>query len=270
MKRDPVACLESWSDELLSRSQRVRKLIGDAHWLSDGFHKEELVREFLTRYLPSNLRVSRGFIVPADHELSVSGEIDVLITDPNVEPPWFCEGNLVIAPPSSVVGHLHVKTKFARDELSNVLTSGSVASHIVRSIGSSRNLWFGGIFFAPPDTLNPEHLKKLIRGAIKSSCGDAKSKLSPACFPDVLAVLEGPVFLFKKPAATTGEAPSILLKAYACPKLGPALFLHNLCETVLTSEYASREQWNRLLADGSFQTIFHEQFSLEQTDENHD
>lgn len=93
MKRDPVACLESWSDELLSRSQRVRRLIGDAHWLSDGLHKEELIREFLARYLPPTLRVSRGFIVPADHELSVSGEIDVLITDTKTEPPWFSEGN---------------------------------------------------------------------------------------------------------------------------------------------------------------------------------
>src|SRR5205809_700262 len=98
MKRDPFACLESWSDELISRAQRVRRLISDAHWLSDGLHKEELVRQFLHQYLPPSIRVSRGFVVPADSGSPVSREIDVLLTDSNGEPPWLNEGNLVITP----------------------------------------------------------------------------------------------------------------------------------------------------------------------------
>jgi hypothetical protein len=50
MKMDTFACLESWADELLSHSQRVRTLISDAHWLSDNLHKEALGRKFLSRY----------------------------------------------------------------------------------------------------------------------------------------------------------------------------------------------------------------------------
>lgn len=88
MLRDPLACLESWSDELLSRASRVRNLIGDAHWLSDGHHKEELVRAYLVRHLPKAYRISRGFICSTDAKTRVSPEIDVLITDEAAELPW--------------------------------------------------------------------------------------------------------------------------------------------------------------------------------------
>jgi len=40
MKPNVHSYLCSWSDELVSRANRVRMLIGDAHWLSDGHHKE--------------------------------------------------------------------------------------------------------------------------------------------------------------------------------------------------------------------------------------
>lgn len=49
--------LESWSNELIARASRVRQLIGSRHWLSDGHHKEMLVREFLKRYLPVTLEI---------------------------------------------------------------------------------------------------------------------------------------------------------------------------------------------------------------------
>jgi len=37
--------LGSWAAELGARQNRVRMLIGDAHWLSDGHHKEAILRE---------------------------------------------------------------------------------------------------------------------------------------------------------------------------------------------------------------------------------
>lgn len=42
MEPEPCKCFESWSEDLKSRSDRVRRLIGDAHWLSDGHHRTPL------------------------------------------------------------------------------------------------------------------------------------------------------------------------------------------------------------------------------------
>ena len=104
MTRNAIACLESWADELLSRALRVRNLIGDAHWLSDGHHKEEIVREYLVRHLPQSLRVTRGFVCSTDADTRVSPEVDVLITDQESELPWFAEVALIITPPQRCSG----------------------------------------------------------------------------------------------------------------------------------------------------------------------
>ena len=57
---NPLSYLAISSQELEARAQRVRTLIGDAHWLSDGNHKEALLREFLRRYLPPELVITMG------------------------------------------------------------------------------------------------------------------------------------------------------------------------------------------------------------------
>ena len=41
----PQSYLESLAAELQSQSERVRSLIGSAHWLHDGRHKEHLLAE---------------------------------------------------------------------------------------------------------------------------------------------------------------------------------------------------------------------------------
>jgi hypothetical protein len=141
-------CLESWADELLSRANRVRNLIGDAHWLSDGFHKEELLRQFLTRHLPASLRVTRGFVRDSTTNTNVSPEIDVLVTDAEAELPWFFEGTLMIVPPSSVRAHLHVKTEIGPTELTSVFNSALRVYKTCEHTRDCGRLWSGGVFFA--------------------------------------------------------------------------------------------------------------------------
>ncbi len=93
MKAEPGECFESWSDELMSRSERVRKLIGPVNWLSDGHHKEELIRQFLLRHFSPRFRITRGFIYASEGN-RVSREIDVMVSDSEGEMPWFAEGDL--------------------------------------------------------------------------------------------------------------------------------------------------------------------------------
>jgi len=43
---------------ILALSDRVRHLIGDKHWLSDGEHKEQLIRKGIEAILPDGIKVS--------------------------------------------------------------------------------------------------------------------------------------------------------------------------------------------------------------------
>src|SRR5210317_2216194 len=106
MKADFSSYLESWSKELTSRSNRVRNLIGDAHWLSDGHHKEYIIRDFLKRLLPNRIKVTTGFVRPLNLENKCSTEIDVLVLDNHLQPPFFSEGGIDIVPPTSCIAHL--------------------------------------------------------------------------------------------------------------------------------------------------------------------
>lgn len=134
------AYFESWSQEIASRADRVRLLIGSKHWLSDGVHKEFLIREFLARHLPSGLNTGRGFIRKLDIDL-VSPEVDIIVADPRRHVPIFREGDLQIVPPSSVLATIEVKSTYRkqvlRDAMSNVYKVRSVT---VRH-GSGSDVW---------------------------------------------------------------------------------------------------------------------------------
>ena len=78
--------LRSWSEEFSVRSSRVRDIIGASHWLSDGQHKEIIVKEFLSDYLPNGVSVDNGFVcslypvmVITDKQLLQLGIVDPLI-----------------------------------------------------------------------------------------------------------------------------------------------------------------------------------------------
>lgn len=118
--------LESWTEELSARANRVRNLIGNRHWLTDGHHKEVIVREFLLRYLPSQLVIGSGFIKALDEDLC-STEIDILISDNLKHPAYFNEGGIQILPPSSVVAYIEMKSTFSSTSLCSALTGVSAS-----------------------------------------------------------------------------------------------------------------------------------------------
>ncbi len=62
IEQDLLAYRESISHELEIEKDRVRRLIGSDHWLTDGEHKEILLRTILHKYLPDTVRVGTGFV----------------------------------------------------------------------------------------------------------------------------------------------------------------------------------------------------------------
>ncbi len=135
---DNTKYLESWAEELMARANRVRDLIGDKHWLTDGHHKEVIVREFLRRYLPNCLEIGSGFIKPLDGDLC-STEVDILISNPTLHPAYFNEGGIQILPPSSVAAYIEMKSSFSS---SNFGTALKAISSTQESLGeNAKKVW---------------------------------------------------------------------------------------------------------------------------------
>ena len=101
----------SLNQELDTIKNRVRDLIGDAHWGEDGRYKEEKLKQILKNRLPQNLSVGTGFVINqiSHNENIVSKQIDILVYENNV-PPIFQEGDFVIVTQNSVKAIIEVKS----------------------------------------------------------------------------------------------------------------------------------------------------------------
>lgn len=160
MNPNTSAYLESWTEELRSRASRVRQLIGSAHWLSDGHHKEELVRDFIRRYLPSDLVVARGFIKTTTDFARCSPEVDILVSDLSRNAPLFIEGGLQIVDSTSVLALIEVKTAFSKSKLVNALTSVRRSLELA-TIGRSATSVFALVHFFTGDADGSSMLRAL-------------------------------------------------------------------------------------------------------------
>lgn len=93
------------AQELCALKDRVRQL--KRNWQADGEWKESVLRTILRRHLPTDVSVSRGFVVAAGGR--ESGQLDILIHR-NSRPVLFRDGDLVIVTPDAVCGIIEVKT----------------------------------------------------------------------------------------------------------------------------------------------------------------
>ena len=121
--------LKSWSAEINSKADRVRDLIGPAHWLSDGNYKEALIRSFVKTYVPVSLSIGHGFVKDSEQ---LSKEQDILIIDPTVDPPFLREDDFQVVPQTSVVATIEVKSSFNKDTLKNALQNVASVKRIIK------------------------------------------------------------------------------------------------------------------------------------------
>lgn len=192
-KPDPSAYLESWAQELEARAKRVRNLIGDAHWVSDGSHKEALLREFLRRYLPSGLVIANGFVRSPSAENNCSPEIDVLVADPRVHPPLFAEGDLQIVPPTCVVAHVEVKTTFSVANLDSALANISKTQRVISKYADSSRVWRCICFYSIPESRTASSVIETIAQSIQSLFANLDSSITNEvrwhCLPTCIATV---------------------------------------------------------------------------------
>ncbi|WP_291593367.1 DUF6602 domain-containing protein [Bacteroides sp.] len=115
---------ESITQELDVVKNRVRNLIGDAHWGEEGRFKEVVLKNVLRKFLPNNLSVGTGFIIKATglgDEMKISKQLDIIIYD-NSLPLLFSEGDFIITTYKNVRGIIEVKSNITHNTLSNVIS----------------------------------------------------------------------------------------------------------------------------------------------------
>lgn len=223
MKPNVPAYLQSWSAELLSRANRVRQLIGDAHWLSDGHHKEELLRDFLSRYLPSDLVVSRGFVTLGGETARCSPEVDILVSDLQLNAPLFNEGGLQIVDPSSVTAIIEVKTQFGRPALVDALTATCRSRSIVGIKRDLNQVWTGIVMYG--GSREPDSILNTLESAVTEAArlGTEQGWLGVGCWPTALVILDGVVVFIRN------DDPGLLeLRLFALKELSIACAIADL------------------------------------------
>ena len=183
---DVFAYYDSLATELLAQADRVRSLIGDAHFLTDGHHKENLLRHQLLRYLPSGITATRGFLLSPQQLDSPSKEQDIVLIDRNYEIPFFFDGDVVIAPPRSAVAALSVKSTMdsssVADTLNNQLSAVTVASHDT----DAPSIYIGGYYFrsssSTPSTIVGWMTRAFEDAFTKTNGALARALGSPWCY----------------------------------------------------------------------------------------
>jgi hypothetical protein len=93
---EPQSYLLSLSVEMQSRANRIRHLIGDVHFLTDGHHKEYVLQAMLQKFLPAGLICARGFVVRDQALSAISREQDLLLVDARRCAPLFYECGVIV------------------------------------------------------------------------------------------------------------------------------------------------------------------------------
>jgi len=154
IRQDFLSYQESINKEIQIAKDRVRNLIGQKHWQTDGEHKEEIVRSVLRVHLPETTRIGKGFVCfppssynsPAN-EGSSSGQIDILITSKDA-PTLYKQGDLVFVTADAVRAIIEIKTELrtgngkqsARKVLKKLVDE---AERIRKRAGMDKNFWVG-------------------------------------------------------------------------------------------------------------------------------
>ncbi|MBZ4646927.1 MAG: hypothetical protein JG777_2416 [Clostridia bacterium] len=126
---------KSIGEEICSTKDRIRFLMNNTHFLTDGELKESILRQVIRRYLPEHIKIARGFIHNGE---ACSSQVDVLIYDSKY-PVLFKEGDLVFVTPDSVRAVIEVKARQNITDLRYTLSKLNQIAELVSDI----NCFFG-------------------------------------------------------------------------------------------------------------------------------
>ena len=231
--------LASIANELASQSNRVRDLIGSRHWLSDGHHKEFLLRTLVRRHLPSGTLACRGFVIsPVEPELC-SNEQDILIVDTTREAPVFYQGGLAVCFPRTLLGTISVKTRSDRKEVLDSIKGLNSVRDVARDSADSRAIWCGAYFFEAGDaiTATPAAAFAIIRDGLANYPAlppAVPPPQPPPVGPDLFCAGADLIYRLDHGVMKDQQlaSPAARLRGFRCLGLASALFVADLLDHV--------------------------------------
>jgi hypothetical protein len=208
--------------ELRALQDRVRHMIGDAHWPTDGEWKESILRNVIRRAAPMSVSVGRGFVVSG---AQCTTQLDILIHD-NSHPVLYRDGDLVFVSPAACLGIIEVKS---RVDLAGVRAASARLANAARFIRSSAggHRTFVGLFSYELDTTNVAAILELLNSAAAGSENGVIDHVT----------LGGSKFV--KWWHATPNAPFEILRAwhsYELSDLAAGYFVHNLLMHISPAE----------------------------------
>ena len=137
---------ESITQELNVVKNRVRNLIGDAHWGEEGRYKEAILKNIIRKFLPKNLSVGTGFILNNNNQQHISRQLDIIIYE-NSLPVLFSEGDFIVTTLKNVRGIIEVKSKITPNTINGVIEQFDDSISSIRGIIKQRRMFLGEFSF---------------------------------------------------------------------------------------------------------------------------
>ncbi len=221
---------KSISKELEATKDRVRHLIGESHWQSDGEHKESVLRGVIRRHVPEVYHVGRGFVFA---EEKTSTQIDILITDIN-RPTLFKDGDFRIVTPEAVMAIIEVKTSTSK--IGDGLSSLAKNAEMIRASGIINDCWAGLFVY---DRNSIRHKTLLAHLAEAANGSEARRINCAAVGPDLFARF------WKKGSEVDSPIRGEVWHSYDLKNLSYGYFIGNLIVEYLDWErsYRSQHAW---------------------------
>lgn len=161
-----LAYHKSIGQELKTSESRIRNLIGNAHWLTDGEHKESILRKVITDFSPEIYRIGTGFVCypnTDENEKNNSGQIDILITS-KANPTLYKSGELHFVTPECTNAIIEVKSKLQNGQnLRDVLGKLSREVKVIREKSNGVSKCWAGLFVYNEGNVRPQATLEILQ-----------------------------------------------------------------------------------------------------------
>ena len=236
MTPEKLSFFRSQTEEFVAQAERVRSLIKDAHWYTDGAFKEALLLDAIRRRIPMGMQARRGFVLSDDFS-DCSKEQDCVVHERHNTTPVFEAVDFQIVKPPGVVALVSVKTKFHKEEFVDALRGLASALKIVADEPGSRVPFVGAFFFDEDATVQDKTVEGWVQQLFEERTLPVIQYSSlegdRAMAPIYLATLRN-----KLVRIDCGTDPQVRTLQYRIANLASALFLYLLERSCLATRDA--------------------------------
>lgn len=208
---------------------RVRNLMDNPHWLSDGEWKESVVRSMIRRIIGHNIAVGRGFVVSDNMETS---QIDVLLYDAS-HPVLHRDGDFVFITPAACRGIIEVKTQLEHAKFAKAVKKLAEDAELIRNAGG-RDLNFVGLFAFDSNNQNDDGRRAL--STLATVADGERARV-------IDHVVLGPSTFLRFWDEDEDQEPGQHWSLYRLEGMSPGYFLHNLVLRLSVPYADGHELW---------------------------